>query len=148
MLSPLSPDSLSHPRSLGHSRDLAPTAVYFDSFSWPSGHPSCLYTYIILLPLFSPLPSSSLPPSASHDYFVPLLSGFQVSTFGPSFSLNFLQSVSCIMGILDFLASIYLSVNTYHACLFWVWVTSFMMIFSSSIHFPAKFMMSSFSIAE
>jgi hypothetical protein len=45
------------------------------------------------LPCFSPS-------SASHDYFIPLLSGFQVFTFGPSFLFSFLWSVSCILCIL------------------------------------------------
>ena len=82
MLSSLSPGSLSLHRYLGLVRDscccLLPTAAYFSSFSWSSGHLSCLTPYLIL-PLFSfftsPLTSlTQIHPSlCSHDYFVPFL---------------------------------------------------------------------------
>jgi hypothetical protein len=45
-----------------------------------------------------------------------LLSGFELSTLGPSFLLSFLRSVSCIMGLPNVLANIHLSVSTCHAC--------------------------------
>jgi hypothetical protein len=66
-------------------------------------------------PTTSPLLQSFLPPSTSHDYFAPLLSGFQVSTFGPSFLLNFLWSMGCIIGILNFWCNVQVSVSLYHA---------------------------------
>jgi hypothetical protein len=40
----------------------------------------------------------------------PFLSRYQISTLGPSFLLSFLQSVNCIMGILNFLANIHLEI--------------------------------------
>jgi hypothetical protein len=47
------------------------------------------------------------------------------------------------------LANIHLLVSTYHTMhVLLVWVTSLRMIFSSSIHLPAKLRMSSFLIAE
>ena len=124
MSSPLIPGSFLHPdleNFLEVPLPPSPTAAYFNSFSWPSMYPSCLFPYLIL-PLLFPSPSPVLPsflsPSASQEYFVPLLSGFQVSTLGSSFMLSFLQSVSCIMGILNFLASVHLSVSTCHECPF------------------------------
>jgi hypothetical protein len=115
MSSPLSPEGLSHPRTLGLSRGsfcpLTPTAAYFCSFPWTSGHPSCLSPYLVLPLLFSspfPLPPCLILSSVSHDYFVPLLSGFHVFTLGSSFLLSFLWSVSCDMGILNILANILL----------------------------------------
>jgi hypothetical protein len=46
-------------------------------------------------------------------------SRIEASSLGPSFLLNFLWSVGCIMVILYFLANIHLSVSIYHAC---IWV--------------------------
>lgn len=46
----------------------------FHSFSWPSGPFSCLFQHLLLPPPFSslfPLLPSSLPPSATYDYFIP-----------------------------------------------------------------------------
>ena len=56
--SPLGPESLSHPRSLGLSRSSPvpnPTAVYFHSFSWPL----FLSLYLILIPFSLPFPTST-----------------------------------------------------------------------------------------
>jgi hypothetical protein len=39
------------------------------------------------------------------------LSGIEAHTLGPSFLLNFIRFVTCIMGILNFLANIHLSVS-------------------------------------
>jgi hypothetical protein len=64
----LSPESLSHPRSLGLSRGSSllpyPAAAYFHSFSWSSQLLSLLFLYLIL---------TSIPPSPSfsQDYFSP-----------------------------------------------------------------------------
>ena len=62
----------------------------------------------------SPVPPSFLPPTVSHDYFVPLVSEFQATTFGVSFLLSFLRFVSCTMVILSFLPNINISVNKNH----------------------------------
>jgi hypothetical protein len=90
---------------------------------------------LILLPLWAPFlsppmpdptllsptttttfPPGCLPPTASLDYFVPLLSGIKASSLGPSFLLNFLWSVCCIMTILYFfgLLSTYWWIHTIH----------------------------------
>jgi hypothetical protein len=74
------------------------------------------------------------------------LCGIEASILHPSFLLSFIWSDSCIMGILSVWATIHLSVSIYY--LVWVSVTSLRMIFTSSIHPPAKFMKSSFLIAE
>jgi hypothetical protein len=52
------------------------------------------------------------------------------------------------MSILCFVFNIHLSVSTYHACLFGDWLTTLRIIFSSSVHWPAKFMISMILIAE
>jgi hypothetical protein len=95
---------------------------------------SCIFPFILLVlwtsllsppvpdpdplfhsPTFShPGPSFPLPPVILFPY----LSGIKACSFGPSFLFNFLLSVSCIIGILYFLANIHLLVNTYHACPF------------------------------
>lgn len=64
-------------------------------------------------PLSHPGPSFPLPPMI---IFFPLLSGIEASTFGPFCLLRFLWSVGCILGFLNFLASIHLSVRTCHVC--------------------------------
>ena len=103
--SPLSPGSLSHPRSLELSR-VPPnyTPAYFHSNFWPSL--SYLPSYLILPPLFSlphplshPDPCLPLPPVM---IWFPLLRRIKVSTLGSSFLLSFIWSVSCILGILYF----------------------------------------------
>jgi hypothetical protein len=68
--------------------EIPPTALPlsvtdFYSFLWPSKHLSCPFPYMILKPPFpfpSPLPSSSLPPSASYDILFSLLSKIQTSS--------------------------------------------------------------------
>jgi uncharacterized protein involved in cysteine biosynthesis len=45
----------------------------------------------------------------------PLLSGIEMSLPGLSFLLNFLPSVDSIVGILYFMANIYLSLSTFHS---------------------------------
>ena len=98
-------------------------AVYFHSFSCLLGFSPVSPPYQILPP--SPTSPSSIPPSASCSYFVPL-SVIEASSLGPSFLLNFLEFVGCIMGILYFwLISTYQWVYTMS---FWVWVTSFRII--------------------
>lgn len=58
-------------------------------------------------------------------------------------SLVFSLSVDCSIIIIDLTTNIYLSVNTYHVCLFWgVWVTSPRMMFSESINWPENVIMS------
>jgi hypothetical protein len=47
--------------------------------------------------------------------FLPLLSGVETSLLGPLYLLHFLQSMGCILGILNFLTNIHSSVSTYHA---------------------------------
>jgi hypothetical protein len=44
----------------------------------------------------------------------PLLSRTEASTLWSSFFLNFIWSISCIVGIPSFLPNIHLSVSTYH----------------------------------
>ena len=105
--------NLSHPRSLGFSRDsfqlLPPQATYIHSFSWPSGLLSSLPLYLILLLLLLSLLSSTLiPPSAIHDYFTRLLSGIEASTIGPSFLINFIISMDGILVCLVLLLLLFL----------------------------------------
>lgn len=77
----------------------------------------------------------------------PLLSGFEVYTHEYSFLFSFLWSVSCIMGILNFLANINLTVSAYHTCPLGLGYLTQGDIFQLSwIQLPAKFMMSSFLI--
>jgi hypothetical protein len=64
-----------------HSLD----SLNFSSFS---SHTS---SYPSLLPLPLPSPHRSLPLSASHDYFVPLLRGIEASILWPSFLISFIQ---------------------------------------------------------
>jgi hypothetical protein len=47
-----------------------------------------------------------------------LLSRTETSTLGSSFLLRFIRFMSCIMGILNLLANIHLSMSTYHTCPF------------------------------
>jgi hypothetical protein len=53
-----------------------------------------------------PLPPTSLPPSSSYGYFIPLLSENQASSPGPSCLLSFLRS--CLAWYLYFIANIHL----------------------------------------
>jgi hypothetical protein len=59
-----------------------------------------------------------LPPSASHDYFFPFLSGIEASSLGYFCLLPFLRSIGDILGIQYFLANTQLSVSAYHSCPF------------------------------
>jgi hypothetical protein len=118
MSSPLNPGRLSHPRFPRVSKGVPLLP-----------NPHCCTSPLILLallasllslpildsalpfPLHSPLshPISSLPLPPMIILF-PFLSRYQISTLGPSFLLSFLQSVNCIMGILNFLANIHLEI--------------------------------------
>jgi hypothetical protein len=109
-----------YPWSLGLSRALPHIAVYFVSISWPSGLLYSLSLYLILSIFFYPPPSFSYPglslPQPLKIILFPILSGNETPTLGPSFFFSFRWSMSCIMDILNFLANIHLSVNTYHRC--------------------------------
>jgi hypothetical protein len=112
--------SLSPPRSLVLSRGSPhlplTKAVYFHSFSWPSGLPFCpLPHHIWSCSLFFPSPSLPLPPVIIS---FPFLSGIEDSSPGHFCLLHLLWSVGCILGILYVLANIHLSLSTYHACPF------------------------------
>jgi hypothetical protein len=124
MSSSLGPRSLPDPLCLGLCSTFRPNSLshistYTYSFSWSSGHISCLSSYLILTHFFSPPLLSYLgprPPSASYAYLVPLSKWYWSIHIGPSFLLSFIWSVSCITGILKILANIHLSVSTYHVC--------------------------------
>ena len=74
-------------------------------------------------------------------------SDIQASSFEPYFLSSFFGSVECSMGISYFIANIHLWVSI--SCrYFQVWVTWLRKIFSSSNHWPEKFMMSFFFMAE
>ena len=119
--SPLSPGSLSNPRSLGLSRNYSSQppnscifpfillALWGSHLSLPPHTWSCLHLSL-LLPLSYPGPSLSMPPMI---ILFPFLSGIEISTLGPFFLLSFLCLVSCIMSILSFWANIHLSVIGY-----------------------------------
>ena len=154
MLSSLGPGSLPHPWCLGLSRDFlcSPPHTLHISIHSPDPlgfSPVSSYTWSC--------PPSFPPPLLSHPdlslllppmiILFPLLSEIEASLLGPSFLLWFLWSVSYIMGILNFLANIHLSVSIYYVCPFGSGLP-YSEIFSSSIHLPAKFMMSLFLIAE
>ena len=126
------------------------TTAYFFSFLWPFGLLSCSPPPPILDPdvlssLPSPLSARSLPPSASNDYFVPLLSGIEsIHTwiFHSYMACELYHGYSKLFGKYAFISEYLLCMS------FWVGITSLRVIFSSSIHLPAKFMMSLFLIAE
>jgi hypothetical protein len=61
-------------------------------------------------------PSLTLPPVVIISF--PILSGVEAFSLGHFCLLHFLWSVGCILGILYFLANIYLSVIAYHTCPF------------------------------
>jgi hypothetical protein len=124
----LSPGFLSHPMFLGLPRGYP----YPQPYPWqlhismhssgPLGFSSVLpisdpAPYLILppFPIPSPFPLRSLPPSASHQYFVPLSKWIEESSLWPSFLFKLLMSVGFIM---CFLANIHLSVSRYYACSF------------------------------
>ena len=72
---PLSPESLSPPRSLVHSRGfphlLAPEVAHFHSFCWPSGLQSCFFPqYVIMFPSSPPWPLRALHPPFLCDCFL------------------------------------------------------------------------------
>jgi hypothetical protein len=67
--------------------------------------------YSPLPPIFLPSPSYPLPPVS---ILFPLLRRPEASILWSSFFLSFIWSVSFIVGILSFLPTIHLSVNTYH----------------------------------
>jgi hypothetical protein len=115
-----------------------PKAAYFHSFLWPSGLLSCLLPIPDPVPLF---PCPLLPPRSLSPFA--LLNVIVASSLGPSFFLKFygLWNVSWIFGILGWNPLI---CETIPVISFWDYVTSCRMIFSSSIHLPAKFMIFSF----
>lgn len=106
----------------------------WDFLEFPSTQCCCIFRFILLAPwtsmLFPPifnivplytfhssLSSWSLAFSDSFDCFSPF-KWIQESTLVPSFMLNFIESVSFFMGILNFLANIHFSLSI---CLsFWV----------------------------
>lgn len=141
-LSPLSPENFSHSMFLGLSTLHPPKPLrWIFPFLLLALRALLLSPpYLILSPFSSPLflfLLKSLPPSASSYYFVPSpdLSGVEVARVVPSFLLNFIWFLSCIMDILYFLVNIHLSLSIY-------------LIVFSSINLPAKFLMSSILIAE
>jgi hypothetical protein len=125
MSSPLGPRRLLlswHLRRSGcYPSSPSPIAADLCSIFWPSVHLLHLHPYLIL-PLFSP-PSSlllkSLLPSLLHLIILfPLLRRTEASALCFSFLLNFMWSLSCIVGILCSLPNIYLSVSTNHVSSF------------------------------
>ena len=77
-----------------------------------------VYSHTLSCPLFVLFPFQ-VPPSLYFPWlFFPLLSRTEASTLGSLFFLHFIWSVSCVLGILIFLANIHLSVSTYHMCSF------------------------------
>lgn len=124
--------------------------AYFYSLSWPSGNFSCPFLNLILN--ISAFPSPPLPYSLSHlalSFHLPLRTippSKWNSTFPrvPSLLLSSLGvwRVACISWLIYF----YELGHAMHV--FWHWVTSLIMIFSSFSHLPAKFMMFLFLIAE
>ena len=70
------------------------------------------------------------------------LSKIQASSLGPFFLFSFFGSVGYILGILYFMANIYLLVSIYHECPFGSEISHLGWLFSSSIHLPEKIIMS------
>ena len=151
---PLSPGSLSPPRSLEHVRWTSIAYLLRLSISIFSTGPqgfspppiphnvwSCFP-----FPSLSLLPLRSLPPSSPMTAFFSLPSGIETSSLGTLNLLTLFRHLHFI--IYFFLADIRLLVCTYYACPFWVWVTSLRMEFPSSIHFPPNLLMSLFLIDE
>jgi hypothetical protein len=140
---PLSPESLSHSRSLvlsrGYPNLLPPRLHIFLNIAGPMGlshvPPS---QYLILFPLSTPCPLShpvpSLLPSSSSDYFVPT-SKREWSTW--AFLFGNLLKVCGLYPRYSIISGYYPLISTYIPRLFsLVWVTSVRMIFSSSIYLP------------
>ena len=146
----LSPGSLSHPSSLGISRDspcfLTPTSAYFHSFSWPSGLLSCLLPYLILSPFFLPSPHHTQVP-LSLCFTWRFTSIWNWSILSWALVPVKLHMVCQLYHNYSLLFGEYPFISMYHPCLF-CWIISLRMIFSSSIHVATKFMISSFLIAE
>jgi hypothetical protein len=103
--------------SSGYPQFLIFPATYFCSISWPLLHVqfqilSCLFTppsFSITYPLFLPPPTIVLStPHCRTEAFTPC----------SSLCLCFTWSVSCIMGIVSFWASIHFLVSAYHVCSF------------------------------
>lgn len=120
-------------------------AWYFYSFYRPSWPLSCLFTYLVLpAPPFHSTTTSQVPLPVSHYYPAPPISEIQASSLGPSFLVNFFGSVGCILGILKFMANIYLPASIYHDVLLSLGYLTDNDFFFISIHLPVTFMMSLF----
>ena len=111
-----------------------PSLADFHSFSWPSGHLSCPSPHLIFnLPIPIPIPSTTQFPS-----FIWLLWLFNPSSQWDSSILTW--KPSCLASLCLWITGIPYSMANIHL------VTSFKMIFSSSIHLPANFIMFLFLI--
>ena len=105
---PLSPEYLSPPGSLVHSRRsphrLPSEGACFHSFCWPSGLQSCFSTpqYLIMFPFSLPCPLSHPDPSLLTPMiaFFSLPSGTEAFSLGPFSLLTFLSSMNYILSIL------------------------------------------------
>jgi hypothetical protein len=126
-----------------------PEAAYFYLFGWPSGLLSCPLLPNIwscsLFPFPLPSPTQVHPPSSSCNYFL-LTSKWGWNLLTWAFLLDTLLMLWKFYPRYPRYTVIfwlYPLISEYIPCIyFWVWVTSLRMIFSHSIHLPAKFMMS------
>ena len=171
---PLSPERLSPPRPLVHFGGfplphlISPEATCFHSFCWPSWLPSVfspesvpdqvLLSSLFPIPLKLFLSDALLPPNL-WLFSSPSKVGLKCPHLATSgcWSLWGLWNVPWVLCyfVCLFLCLFcfafscwHLLISEYMPCMsFWVWVTSLRMIFTSSIHLPSKFRMSSFLIA-
>ena len=120
MWSQLGPGKLSHPWCLGHSSGSSLPPLHVAEYFWfsrPSVFISCLPPYWSSFPLFPPVSHSHSRPShllAPVLILFSQLSGTEASTLVLSFLLTFIWHVSCVMGILNFLVNVHLSMSAYH----------------------------------
>ena len=132
---PMSPGSLSPPRSLVHSRgSLQPPISWGCLFPFfllalrasvllPHSIPDQVSLYPLFPPTLSTFPPRFFSLSPLVIAFFSLPSGTEVSSLGHFSLLSFLSSVDCTLDILYFLfcfvlADIHLLVSIYHACPF------------------------------
>ena len=81
---------------------------FFKVCMWPHSYTGGPF-YLLEAP-----PRYVSPFASSEIILFPLLSGMEAPSLGPSFLLNFIMSVSCIMCIRYFLTNSYLSVSAFH----------------------------------
>jgi hypothetical protein len=146
MSSLLGPGSLLLPDSASSS---SPTGTYFYSISGPSALLSCPFQYFILNPPFFPLLFPNQNPAS---FYLLWLFSFPFCVWVKHPHYHFILKLHMVFGLYYGyyeLWSWYPYISEYIPCvLFYVWVSSLTMIFSSSIHLPANVMKSFIGKAE